>query len=207
MGRRIYVDLNDQEEADINGWVNKGRAEPDFANYPTRLVLGQRDRARFDQIEAQFPSSDVLPPLMAAEPNYGLPPNTFSGVGVDVALRREDDQARVRSIDPQFVVAVPLVVPDKPWNRSLILSIGAAEYGVPAAVMQSCMSKLPGDFRYALGTSRNEGTSVLSLINVNVEHLNPGEIVYLNIRLWSSDLGRISTDKTHIVRIGGSWPR
>lgn len=208
MGRRIYVDLNDQEEADINGWVNKGRAEPDFANYPTRLVLGQRDRARFDQIESQFPDSgQPVPGPQVAEPNYGIPPNTFTSIGVDTVLRREDDQARVRSIDPQTVVAVPLLIPDKPWNQSMILSIGAAEYGVPPAVMQSCFSKLPADFRYPLGTSRAEGTSVLSLINVSVEHLNPGETIYFNIRLWSSDLGRVSTEHTHIVRIGGSWPR
>lgn len=209
MGRRIFVDLNDQEEADIHGWVNKGRADPSFANNPTRLVLAQRDRARFDQIEAQFPDHVPVPPppIEVGDPNYGVPASTFSAVGTDTPLRREDDQARVRSIDPQMVLAVPLLIPNKPWNQTLILSIGAAEYGMPPCVMQACFSRLAGDFKYTLNATWSEGTAVLCLTNVNVEHLNPGDMIYFNVRLWSSDLGRVTSSVPHQVRIGGSWPR
>ena len=206
MGRRIFVDLNDQEEADIHGWVNKGRSEPEFANYPTRLVLAQRDRARFDQIESQFPEGGG-PPAGEADPNYGVPAGTFPAVGVDAPLHREDDQARVRRIDPSLVLAVPLVIPDRPWNQSMVLSIGAAEFGMPACVMQACLSRLAGDFKYPLATTKSEGTSVLCLTNVNVEHLNPEESIYFNVRLWSSDLGVVTSATPHQVRIGGSWPR
>lgn len=206
MGRRIFVDLNDQEEADIHGWVNKGRGDPSFANYPTRLVLAQRDRARFDQIAGQFPEN-VPPPIEIGDPNYGVPAGTFSAVGTDATLHREDDQARVRSVDPRMVLAVPLLIPDKPWNQTLILSIGAAEYGVPPCVMQACFSRLAGDFKYTLNATRSEGTAVLCLTNVNVEHLNPGDMIYFNVRLWSSDLGKVTSSVPHQVRIGGSWPR
>jgi len=210
MGRRIFVDLNDQEEADIHGWVNRGRADPSFANYPTRLVLGQRDRARFDQIEAQFPDhAPPPPPIEVGDPNYGVPAGTFSAVGTDTPLRRDDDQARVRSIDPQMVLAVPLVVPDKPWNNTLLLSMGVSEYASPAGtpVMQACFSRLAGDFKYAMANTRSEGTSIFCLTNVAIEHLNPGDVFYLNMRLWSSDLGRVTSSVPHQVRIGGSWPR
>jgi len=210
MGRRIYVDLNDEEEANIHGWVNKGRAEPAFANHPTKLVLEQRDRARFDQIESQFPEvgTPVEPPVPgAADPNYGIPPGTF-GVYVDTVLHREDDQARERSIDPSYVLAVPLEVPAKPWNQTTILSIGAAEYGVPACFMQACFSRLAGDFAHPLPATRVEGTSVLCLTNVEFEKLNPGDHIYINVRLWSSDLSMVTSSTPHRIRIGGgSWPR
>lgn len=51
---KLTIDLSPQEEADIAGWVNFYRAHPETADYPTRLVLSERTRARLDQIAAQF---------------------------------------------------------------------------------------------------------------------------------------------------------
>lgn len=51
---KLIIDLSPLEESNIRGWVNKGLAEPEFADHPYRLVLEERTRARFDQIAAQF---------------------------------------------------------------------------------------------------------------------------------------------------------
>ena len=59
---KLTIDLSSLEESNIRGWVNKGLAEPDFANHPYRLVLEERTRARFDQIAAQFAAPPVPPP-------------------------------------------------------------------------------------------------------------------------------------------------
>lgn len=215
MTKRLFIDLTPQEEADIAGWVNFLRANPQYIgttqasglpHWQTKIVLADQSRARFDQISAQFQDAPPVPGGVA-DPNYGVPAGTFSGVVVDQPFHREDDQTRVRAIDPAYVLAVPLIVPDKPWNQTLILSMGVAEYGMPATIMQGCFSRLAGDFCDAMGTSRGEGTALYCLINVATEHLNPGDTLYLNMRMWSSDKQQVSTSVPHQVRIGGSWPR
>lgn len=59
---KLTIDLSPIEESNIRGWVNKGKAEPDFAAHPYRLVLEERTRARFDQIAAQFADAPVPGP-------------------------------------------------------------------------------------------------------------------------------------------------
>jgi len=227
MGRRIYVDLTDEEDGNVAGWVNRLRQHPEWVGktsgdpnaYPpdwqTKIVLVDQSRARFEQIDAQFggppvepPVEPPEPPVGVADPNYGIPAGTFPGISTDTPMHR-GDQERVRSIDPQIVYALPLVIPDRPWNQTLLLNMAACDFASPAGspFMQACFSALPGDFKNALGTSRSEGTSVFSMVNVTAHHLDPGETVYFNIRLWSSDLQRVTTDKPHQVRLGGGWPR
>ena len=61
---KLTIDLSPLEESNIRGWVNKGLAEPEFAEHPYRLVLEERTRARFEQIAAQF----AVPPAPSPVP-------------------------------------------------------------------------------------------------------------------------------------------
>lgn len=69
----ITLDLNQNEYNDVWGWVNYYRAHPQFIgvpdgewhdgnpDYQTKIVLSDSTRARFDQLNAQFPGSGGAP--------------------------------------------------------------------------------------------------------------------------------------------------
>lgn len=71
----ITLDLNQQEYNDTWGWVNYYRAHPEYIgiptgdwndgnpNYQTRIVLSDYTKARFDQLNAQFPGGTPVPPV------------------------------------------------------------------------------------------------------------------------------------------------
>jgi len=178
---------------------------PYLANGQELADLGNLAGALNAAEAAQYPPVPP-PPSGAADPNWGLPPGiTFGIAASDTPLHREDDQDRVRSIPVSDVYVLPLIVPDTPYSSSRTLSIGVAEFGSPPTVMQACLSKLPGDFAQAL--ARSEGTSVLPLLSDVTKVTVPKETIYLNVRMYSSDLGRPTATLPHSVRVGGGWPR
>lgn len=63
---RLYIDLSAAEEADIRGWTNYYIAHPEMADYPTRIVLSERTRARYEQIAAQMGAP--VPPIPPSDP-------------------------------------------------------------------------------------------------------------------------------------------
>lgn len=68
MGRRIFIDLSDKEEADIGGWVKMGLANPQFAQNPWKLVLHERTYARFRQVAEQFGAFTPPAPVDPTDP-------------------------------------------------------------------------------------------------------------------------------------------
>jgi len=177
---------------------------PYLANGQELAELGNLAGA-LNAAEAQQYPPVPPPPSGTADPNWNLPLNVRFGIAPqDSPLHREDPQDRERAIPPDDVYVLPLILPPGPYNATKTLSIGIAEYGSPATVMQACISKLPGDFAQAL--ARAEGTSVLPLLSDVSKVALPQETLYLNVRMYSSDLGKTAT-APHRVRVGGGWPR
>lgn len=60
---KLTIDLSEQEAQNIAGWVNYYAQNPDKLDPPgpTRLVLEERTRARYEQIASQFAPPPVDP--------------------------------------------------------------------------------------------------------------------------------------------------
>ncbi len=71
---KLTIDLSPAEESDIHGWVNYYRMHPEEAGEPYRIVLKERTRARFEQIEAQFDS-----PIQPSAGHWQLIPGPLTG--------------------------------------------------------------------------------------------------------------------------------
>lgn len=169
---KLTVDLSPQEQADLQGWVNLGLADPSFADHPYRIVLSERTRARFEQVAAQF----ALPPPMPPTP----PPPEGEVAVMDIY--RPYDPPVVFTLMPGVIVAFPLAVPDGPYTTTNELYASSAEYGSAPALRQAAISTVAGDMS---GFSQGVQATVSAIVTP-ANRIKPGSIAYYNVRLADS---------------------
>lgn len=132
---RLYIDLSPTEEANIHGWVNKGLADPVFANNPWRIVLEERTRARFDQIAAQFG---------AAPPTPQYPPSEVTAVIPYGDFNRYVFNANTTDI-VTFAFQVPIMPPGGwPGPNGSLLRMSIATFGGTDMLRRTCVSLIKG---------------------------------------------------------------
>lgn len=146
-GLTISLHLNEEEVGNINGWVNKGFSEPGFADYPWRLVLEERTRARFDAIAAQFVAAGLTaypPGWGTTEPPVVTPPNT--SVRMHDTIPKGDYSRRYFTAEVGVVDVFPFVVPGPPYApKGPLLYTSISENGGQPVLRISTISRTPGD--------------------------------------------------------------
>ena len=161
---RLYIDLSPTEEANIHGWVNKGLSDPDFANFPWRIVLEERTRARFDQISAQFGS--VAPPPPPQGP-------------VDIAygdFSRHEFMATTKEVT-SWSFRVPTMPPGGwPGPNGSLLRLSLATFGGTDVLRRTCVSLVKGKLDDALVAIGKE-TAIAFRCGVG---LPEGALAYIN---------------------------
>jgi len=186
----LKIELDDQEMADIGGWVNYYADRPNEA--PSKLILSNRldsrTAERYNEVAAQF----AAPPVVVPPPSTGDPwvwP-------VDKLSPLWGEELRT-TLNTWAVSAIPI---DPPVSGQIYLS--CAEFDSPSCTRQVCFSVRAGDFVNPISNigSGNTASATVAVI--------AGERVYFNIRFWSPDLNGPSTpDDSAGVVIGGNWPR
>ena len=186
---RLYIDLTPQEESDIHGWVNKGLAEPEFANYPWRIVLAERSRARFDQIAAQFGAIGPTPPPPPPGDVTFIPYGDFN---------RYVFSANTTDI-VSFAFRVPTMPPGGwPGPNGSQLRLSIATFGGTDMLRRTCVSldkgKLDGDYVAV-------GKETAFAFNCGVEFAQ-GALVYINT-IALEEVATIGAQKSSVSII---WP-
>lgn len=189
----LKIELDDQEMADIGGWVNYYADRPNEA--PSKLVLSNRTRARFNQVANQFYAHWGLPkppPVIVPPPSTGAPWDW----PVDKLSPLWGEELRT-TLNTWAVTAIPIDV-----KATGMLYLSCAEFDSPSCTRQVCFSTKAGDFASRIS---DIGSGNTASMDTTVEQ---GERVYFNIRFWSSDLNGPSTSEDSAgVVIGGNWPR
>ena len=188
----LKLELDDQEMADIGGWVNYYADRPNEA--PSKLVLSNRTRARFNQVANQFYAHWGLP---KPPPVIVPPPSTGAPWDWPVAILSPLWGAELRTtLSTRVITAIPI---DTQASGQIYLS--CAEFGTAPCTRQVCFSTKAGDFARRIS---DIGSGNTASMDTTVEQR---ERVYFNIRFWSPDRNMPSTDAESAgVVIGGNWP-
>lgn len=170
-GLTISIHLNESEVGNIGGWVNKGFAEPAFADHPWKIVLEEQTRARFDQIAAQFVAAGLCTPPVDTPPPPPPPP---SG---DILMQGEiynGDFTRRVFTPGKSIVVWPFRVPSKG-----LLYGSVAEYGGAPWMRVLTVSTAPGDVSSNTARLYSRGKQATCYLNVGVE-ATAGELLFFN---------------------------
>lgn len=180
-GLTISVHLNEVEVGNINGWVNKGFNEPGFADFPWRIVLEERSRARFDEIAAQF----VAAGLTAYPPGWGtMPPLPPVVLPYDIwgEIPYGDSGRKIFAASSTVVTAFAFRTPTGPFPgpNGALLQMSAAEnpsIGGSPWLRRLAISRVPGDMVGLMPLCIGKETMLSGRVGVE---LPAGELLYAN---------------------------
>lgn len=234
-GFTITIRLNETETSNMAGWVNKGFDEPEFANYPWRLVLEERTRARFEALAKQFTDAKLCnyPPGWGSTPTPAPPPVnqapcSMYDITVDVPWgdfhRYETrlmggfgsiDMGNSGTYDNHIVVR--FAVPDMPGPISRVGYFSLAEFDGNPWPRHLTLSSSPCDFRNVdptgvngpLTSSMGKQVTIYfeigSKANPEPGKLIPGHTYYMNVRNFEPTLGHSNLAPLQLVNAGFSF--
>ena len=170
---KLCIDLSPTEQANIAGWVNKGLADPAFANFPWRIVLEERTRARFDQVAAQFVST---PPPAPAPPPAALPYDVWGEIAYG------DYSRKVFAASSTVVTAFAFRTPVGPFPgpNGALLQMSAAEnpsIGGTPWLRRLAISATPGDLVGLMPLCIGKETMLSARVGVEIP---AGAMLYAN---------------------------
>ena len=169
---RLYVDLSPTEQANIAGWVNKGLADPACADFPWRIVLEERTRARFDQIASQFVSTPAP-----------VPPPAVLPYDVWGEIQYGDFGRKVFAASSTVVTAFAFRTPVGPFTgpNGALLQMSAAENPGPGGspwLRRLAISATPGDMVGLMPLCIGKETMLSARIGVEIP---AGAMLYANM--------------------------
>ena len=182
-----------------------GRLQEGVAVVPTwgeLMDLGNLAGALNAAVVNPTPQPDPIPPPMPP-----APPGAPWDYPIVMAEAMWGGQ-RDGWMDTRAVTCVPIPVPMVPTDyASPWLDLRIAEYRSPASNKEVSLSRSPGDFTFAL--AYGFGNTATASVSVGKSELvKPGDLIYFNVRFWSADLNKPSTDEpTAGVVYNGGWPR
>ena len=182
-GLTVSLHLNEEEVGNINGWVNKGFTEPGFADYPWRVVLEERTRARFDAIAAQFVAAGLIayPPGWGEQPSPPLPPN--STVRLHDMIQKGDYSRKLFLAEVGVVDAFPFVVSGPPYApKGPLLYAAVSEFGGAPWIRVATISRTAGDLNptTSINWSRGKEANISMLAGIDAP---VGTMLYINTML------------------------